>query len=346
MPRARFVGMGGERMRSEGVELFAELDALAVMGFAEVLPRIPYFWRLERQVVSLIEKRRPDLVVLVDYPGFNMRIAHAAHERGCRVLYYIAPQVWAWKRGRAAKLARTTDGIATILPFEADLLRSYGARAEYVGHPLLDRADDVPDRADCFRMWGLDAGRPLLGVLPGSRVQELTHHLEPFAEIAREVVRRRPDVQVVVSRAETMSVEPYRGLGLPVVTETRALLRWSDAALVKSGTSTLETALERTPFVIAYRTSALTAVLAERMLQIDHIGLPNLVVDDRVVPEVLQDDVTPDVVVPMLLELLDTESDARAAQLRDLDRVIERLGAPGASGRVADLASSLIGAAS
>lgn len=342
VPGARFIGMGGARMRAHGVELMAELDTLAVMGFVEVLPRVPYFLRLEGRVLRLIEARRPDLVVLVDYPGFNMRIARAAHARGCRVLYYIAPQVWAWKQGRARKLADTTDGVATILPFEADLLREYGAKAEYVGHPLLDRPDEVPGRGECFRAWGLDPGRPLLAVLPGSRHQELEHHLQPFVDIARAVTDRRPDVQVAVSRAETMGEELFHRLGFSVVTETRALQRWSDAALVKSGTSTLETALERTPFVIAYRTSRLTAALARHVLHIDHIGLPNLVLDHRAVPEILQDDVRPEVVAPLLLELLDSKSEARATQLAHLGRVIDRLGTPGASSRVAEMACSIM----
>lgn len=334
--------MGGARMKAEGVELIAELDRLAVMGFLEVLPRVPYFMRLEAEVVALIEDRRPDLVVLVDYPGFNMRIARAAHERGCRVLYYIAPQVWAWKRGRARTLAETTDGIAVILPFEADLLRGYGAKVEYVGHPLLDRADSVTGRSEWFRSTGLDTTRPVLAVLPGSRGQELDRHLASFEAIARGVQQRRPEVQVVFSRASTMSAERFASLGMPVTTETRALLRWADAALVKSGTSTLETALERTPFVIAYRTSPVTAFVARSVLKVAHIGLPNLVLDERVVPEVFQKEVRPDVVVPMLLELLDESSPRRRQQLTDLDRVNAQLGEPGASGRVADMALGIM----
>ena len=346
VPGARFVGMGGEHLKAEGVALVAELDTLAVMGFSEVVSRIPYFWRLERSVVRMIEAERPDLVVLVDYPGFNLRIARAAHARGCKVLYYIAPKVWAWKRGRARTLAATTDGVATILPFEAELLREYGADAHYVGNPLLDRRDDVPGRDECFRAWGLDPERPLLGVLPGSRSQELDEHLGPFLEIARAVVEGRPDVQVAFSRAETMDMARFEAVEFPVVTETRALQRWSDAALVKSGTSTLETALERTPFVIAYRTSPLTSWLVRRVLRIEHIGLPNLIADRRIVPEVLQNEVTPSVVAPLLLELLDADGHARAEQLADLDRVIERLGSPGASRRVAEMAMTSMGAGS
>ena len=342
VPTARFIGMGGDQLKGQGVHLIAELDALAVMGFMEVLSRIPYFRRLEREIVSVIDRQRPDLVVLVDYAGFNLRIARVAHERGCRVLYYIPPKVWAWKSGRARRLASTTDAVATVLPFEEALLRRYGANAEYVGHPLLDRSDDVPTRASCFRRWGLDPDRPLLSVLPGSRRQELDHHLDAFAQIARAVVQERPDVQVLFSRAETMSEAAFEGVGMRAVTETRALQRWADVALVKSGTSTLETALEGTPFVIAYRTSPVTAFIARRVLKVEHIGLPNVLLGERVVPEVVQEEVVPEVVTPMLLELLRSESDARARQQAAFERIIANMGGSGASARTAEMALTLI----
>ena len=163
-PSARLCGMGGPEMEAGGVELVAGLDELAVMGFLEILPRVPFFWRLERRLLRILDDTKVDLVVLIDYPGFNMRIARAAHDRGHRVLYYIAPQVWAWRTGRARKLADTTDHVAVILPFEADFLARFGVSATYVGHPLLDRPDDVTPREEFFDSWGLDATRPLLAL--------------------------------------------------------------------------------------------------------------------------------------------------------------------------------------
>lgn len=331
-------------MAEQGVELLAGLDQLAVMGFAEVLPRLPFFRRLAAQVLRRMDEDRPALVVLVDYPGFNMRMARAAHERGIPVLYYIAPQVWAWKQGRARTLARVADRVAVILPFEAGFLARFGVDARYVGHPLLDRADDVP-QADAFRArWGLDPERPILAMLPGSRAQELARHLEPFREIAAAVVARRPDVQPVFSRSETLAVGLYRDLGYPVVTDTRALQRHATAALVKSGTSTLETVLEGTPFAIGYRTSPVTFWLAKRLVKIGYVGLPNLVADAPVVPEFLQDELRAETVAPVLLDLLDPRSTVRGEQVAALTRVRALLGEPGAAGRVADLADELFGA--
>ncbi len=341
-PGLRLVGTGGPEMRAAGVELLAGLDELSVMGFVEVLPRIPYFRRLAARLRRLMDEERPELVVLVDYPGFNLRMAREAHDRGIPVLYYIAPQVWAWKHRRAHTMARVTDRVAVILPFETDFLGAYGVRAEYVGHPLLDRPDDVRARAEFRDAFGLPPDRPLLGLLPGSRVQELSRHLEPFRAIAARVVEARPDVLPVFSRAPSLDASPFHDLGFPVVDDARALQRHAAAALVKSGTSTLETALEGTPFVIGYRTSRATAWLANRLIRTDHIGLPNLVAGDRVVPEFFQRALTPDAVAPALLELLDEGSDARARQLGALRLIRDRLGGPGAAGRVADLADELL----
>lgn len=329
-------------MEAQGVELLADLDDLAVMGFVEVLPKIPWFRRLEKRVRRLMDEGRPDLVVLVDYPGFNMRIARAAHERDLPVLYYIAPKAWAWREGRARTLAEIADRVAVILPFEEPFLDEMGASVSYVGNPLLDRPDDVADRATFCRTWGIDAGRRFLAVLPGSREQELDRHLEPFRAIAAAVTERVPDVLPVFSRARTLRTDRFSDVGFPVVEDTRALLRHADAALVKSGTSTLETALEDTPFVIAYRTSRLTMWLARRLVKIRHIGLPNLILDERAVPEFHQEAVRPETVAPVLTDLLDRDGAAREEQLQALTRVRERLGAPGAAERVAQMASELI----
>lgn len=340
-PRARLLGLGGERMAAAGVECMAGLDQLAVMGFVEVVRHLGFFRRLLRRVRDALHRHGVDLVIPIDYPGFNMRVARHARTAGIRVLYYIAPQVWAWRPARARRLARDADHVAVILPFEVEFLREAGARATFVGHPLLDLEREVPARAEYCRSHGLDPARPLLALFPGSRRQELDGHLAVFAAAARRLERARPGLQTVVARAPGLPARAFEDVAAPCVDDGRRLLRHARAAIVKSGTSTVEAALSGVPFATAYRTHPLTFALARRLVRVEHIALANLIAGRRVVPELIQHEVTPARLERALLPLLDDTGERRAV-LAGLDQVRRALGSAGAARRVAEIAESLM----
>ncbi len=342
-PDAELYGLGGAEMERAGVRLLAHADDLAVMGLVEVAKHLPFLLGVLRNVKREIVERPPDLVIPIDYPGFNLRLAHYARSRGVAVLYYIAPQVWAWHRSRMARLARDTDRIAVILPFEETLFSEAGARAQFVGHPLLDALPPaVPREAFCDQL-GLDPQRPILAVFPGSRRQEVTRHIEPFLEAARLVQETHPGVQPVVAAAPGIPRELYGDARIAI--DGWQLLLHAHAALVKSGTTTLQAAVAGVPMVVAYRMHGLTFAMARRLVRVPHVGLVNLVANERIAPEHIQEDATPESLADALRPLLD-DGPARSAALDGLARVRTALRptTPGATTaeRVAAIAAELI----
>lgn len=344
-------GVGGDAMREAGVSLLANTASRAVMGFVEPLKHIPRFFRLRRDLRRRIRGGNVALVVLVDSAGFNMPVAAMAAEAGVPVLYYITPQVWASRPGRMAKLARTVTRAAVILPFEEPLLREHGVNAIFVGHPLLDRALGLPDRAEARRSLGVVDERPLLALFPGSRAQEIARHLDPFVATALELQRRDPNLRVVVSSAPHVTI-PAERCPFPVVQSASfPVLRAADAALCKSGTTTLEAAIALCPFIVAYRTSALEYAVARRLVKIPFIGLVNIVAGREVAREFVQDALQPMAMADALQPLLAPHSIQRKVLVQQLAAVRDTLGNPGAAERVAAMALELargiaIGAAS
>ncbi len=339
-PDLSLVGMGGERMAAAGVTLFAPAEG--VVGFVEVLKHLPAHLRLFRTVTAMLRGGRVGLVILIDYPGFNLRVARAAHHAGVPVLYYITPQVWAWKKGRLRMMAEVITKAAVILPFEEPLLREAGIDATFVGHPLLDRAVTMPERADARRRIGVAAGGEVLALFPGSRAQEIERHLAEFEAVARELQRRRPGLQVILSVAPTIQLDASR-VPFPLVrAQSFDVLRAADVALCKSGTTTLEAAVAGCPCAVVYKTSRITYAIARRLVTIPHIGLLNVVAGREVAPEFVQDAFTTTAVADALAPLFDASSPARARMTDAMGEVRRLLGAPGAAGRVAQMASAML----
>ena len=328
-------------MRTAGVQLIEHTERLAVMGFVEVLRHLPKHFALLRSMRRRLHSGDTALLVLVDYPGFNMKVAKEAADAGVPVLYYITPQVWAWGAGRLRELARTVTRAAVILPFEEKLLREHGIDATFVGHPLLDSIEELPTRAEARAAIGMSADARMLALFPGSREQEIARHLDAFVATARELQRRVASLQVVVSAAPHVELDA-RDCPYPIVRSASfTVLRAADAAMCKSGTTTLEAAVTGCPLVVAYRANPLTYAAARRLVKIRHIGLVNVVADKEVAPEFVQGALQPADVADALEPLLDPGSARRAEMVRDLSRVRETLGAPGAAGRVAAMALEL-----
>jgi lipid-A-disaccharide synthase len=340
-PTVQVCGLGGARMAAAGVTLLEPPGRMAVMGFAEVLSTIPHHWRLLRRVEARLASGTVGLVVVMDYPGFNMRVAAAARRHGVPVLYYITPQVWAWGAGRLPKLAALVARAAVILPFEAALLQAHGIDATFVGHPLLDRRGELPTQDAARDALGIAPGRRVLALFPGSRRQEVVRHLEPFVATARAMQRADPRLDVVVSVAPGMTL-PDTQCPFPQVRDASwTVLCAADAALCKSGTTTLEAAVAGCPLVVAYKTSAFTYAIARRVVRIPRIGLVNVVAGRDVAPEFVQDAVTSDRMAAALAPLLQPSAE-REAMLAGLAEVREKLGGPGASARAAAIALELL----
>lgn len=341
VPGIPLAAIGGGHLRRAGAEILVDVAELAVMGFTEVLAHIPRHALLLRRLTARLRSGRVGLVVLLDYPGFNLKVAAAARAAGVPVLYYITPQVWAWGAGRLASLAGRISKAAPILPFEEPLLRAHGVDATFVGHPLLDRAASLPSPEEARARLGLDPAAPVLAVFPGSRRAELARHLDLFVEAASLVRRRRPSVQVVVSVAPTVDI-PVGRCPFPLVRDASfTVLRAATAGLLKSGTTTLEAAVAGVPHVIGYRTSALTYAIARRLVTIPHIGLVNVVAGRELSQEFVQGAFQPATVADALEPLLDPASPARQLAVAGLAAVRDRLGTPGAAGRVAEMALAL-----
>jgi lipid-A-disaccharide synthase len=332
-------GVGGDRMRSAGMELVHHVDDFAVVGFVEVLRHIPRLRRALDHLVDSVVERGTRVAVLVDYPGFNLMLAERLHDRGVRVLYYVSPQVWAWGAGRVRSIARNVDRMAVVFPFEVDFYRERGVEVQFVGHPLLEEPGIAAPVAPRERV----PERPVLGLLPGSRREEVRRHLGPMLEAAEALRERVRGLDVRVGRAAGVSESSLAGDGVTVVQPEAVydMMREATALIVSSGTATLEAACLGAPMAVVYRTSPLSYLIGRMLVRVRDIGLVNVVAGHRVVPEFVQGDCRADRLADAVEPYL-TDDAALAATSRELVAVRNRLGSPGASRRVADLVFELL----
>jgi lipid-A-disaccharide synthase len=339
-------GMGGPLMREAGVEIIVDYSEVAVVGITEILKHLPSLRQAMNRMVSVAEKRQPALAILTDFPGFHLRLARKLKPRGIRNVYYICPQFWAWRPWRANLVRRRFVKALCIFPFEEEFFRDAGVPTKFIGHPLVGAVQATRTRQEFCAQHELDASRPIVAVLPGSRDAELEHHLPVLQESAAQINGKKP-VQFVVAAARAKDVGRLRQgwssrLTLQVVAgETYNTLAAADAAIVSSGTATVEAALLDVPMVVVYRVSPMTATLAKPLVRTPFFAMVNLIAGRQVVPELVQDDFTPEKVADKTLSLLNDPNE-RDTVRKGLREVRARLGSPGAIERAADEIAGLL----
>lgn len=343
----RFFGVGGEQLERTNFEVLFNVSQLAGMGFVELVGSLRNIWRANRTLRQAMRERRPDLLVLIDFPEFNLRLAKLAKKLKIPVLYYISPQIWAWRRGRVRQIARWVDHMAVVFPFEVPLYKKWGVNVSFVGHPLLDIVRSRESREGVLAQLALDVKKQTIAILPGSRRGEISYHLPVLLDAAWRL-RQDLAVQFFVIRASTVdrreleSMLERVSLRIPIVEDARYdAVNACDLAWTASGTVTVETALLLKPMIIVYRLSWLTYALARMMVNVKHIGMVNIMAGKQVVPELIQADFTAERVVKETRTLLENR-DRRDSVVRKLVSLREKLGTPGAADRVANIAMSMM----
>jgi lipid-A-disaccharide synthase len=336
-PRVTFMGLGGDAMQSKGMEILEHISNLSVVGFSEVIKHLPYFRKVMAKTIQAIKRFQPQRIILIDYPGFNMRLAKqvAAQESIIPVTYFILPQAWAWKENRVQKLDTYVQQLLSIIPFEEQWFGNRGVKATYVGHPFAEVQMPTMDRDNFFKKHGLDTQKPLLVLFPGSRQQEIDRHWPVFIDTVRLLRGRITNLQTIVGKAAHVSIPSIPEHFRIEDSDPRLTLWYGSAGLIASGTATLEAAVRDLPFIVCYRLSGLTWRLIRRMSSLSHASLVNLIAETPLVPEFLQSAMEPKNMAEALTGLLQ-DTAIRRNMLAGFETVRRTLGLPGVYDRAAN----------
>ncbi len=344
-PDMTLTGIGGDNMQSAGMTLLHHISEMSILGFSEVLKHLPFLRKIMNELTDWIEINRPETIVLIDYPGFNLRLAKRAKKLGCRVVYYISPQIWAWGAGRINKISRLVDHMIVVFPFEEELYKSAGVKVSFVGHPILEGLNCEFTREEYFEKYGLNLNHTVIGLLPGSRTQEVENLYLPMLEAVEHMKKELPNLQTVTGVSPTLHENLYLNIeadkDLEHSKEIYDVMKHSDLLFVASGTATLESACLGTPMIIVYRVSPISWFLGKLLIKLKNIGLVNIVAGEQIVPELLQSEITGTRLASEGLSLLGDKT-LMEDTIKKLLMVKDSLGKTGASQRAAKISVNKI----
>lgn len=346
-PHTHFWGLGGDEMIAEGFDALHHVRDLSVTGFVEVLKHLSYFKSVMRDVLSRCEENPPDAAILIDYPGFNIRLGKALKRLGIPVYYYISPQVWAWKKGRVHTMRQFVQRMFVIFPFEKSFYDDYDIPVTFTGHPIVEKDFGISERVSFFKQSKMDPERPVVALLPGSRRNELERLIDPMIDAIRFLKGSNPDLQFAIAGLSSLNQSYYSPfLAIPdvhvLVDQTYSLVTHARTAIVASGTASLEVAYLGTPLVVIYRIAPLSYLIGKMLVHIDHLAMPNLILGERAIPELIQGDATGCQIAKCTEKLLEDSADRRV-MLDKLNTLQGSLGSPGCAQLVADTILGEIG---
>ena len=334
-PNSTFMGHGGNAMKDAGMQILEHTDDLSIMGFVEVIKHLPRMMKIMGKTIDTITRTKPDRVILIDYPGFNLRLGKNIQHLGIPITYFILPQVWAWKEKRIETMKAVLDQALSIFPFEQDWFETRGLPTNYVGHPFAEQEHVDETSKDFYQRHDLTIEHPVLVLLPGSRQQEVDRHWPIFLKTVERLKQDNPNLQIMVGKAVNVSFTPIPNT-FKIEDNARKAMVAGTAALVSSGTATLECAVEDTPMVVCYKLSGVSWWMANTMASVKYASMVNLIADEIIVPEFLQQDMTASNLVAAVLPLLDHKNNLRKKMLTGFEKVRRTLGMPGVYDRAAE----------
>lgn len=339
-PELIITGIGGDRMKSSGMNLIYHSDQMAILGFVEVIKHLPFIRQVRKKIIETVIQENIRCVVLIDYPGFNLNIAKKLKERGIKIIYYVSPQIWAWAKGRVKKVQRFVDKMLVVFPFEVEFYNNEKVNVEYVGHPLVERISQYKflSKEDFFAKYNLDEEKKTLLVMPGSREQEVKQ-IFPETIKATDMLAKKFDLQVVVAKSKNIDTKIFRDLSVSekftlIEDHNYELMKYSYFGIIKSGTSTLEAGYFSLPMVVVYKTSSLTYLIGKQLIKLDKIGMVNILLDKMVVPELIQNEANSENIFNTTSKIISDEKIYQSIKHK-LEFVKEKLGGGGASKKAA-----------